>query len=223
MRPIDDLSRFYFFAEVLRRPWAGLHGEHLLVRADVEDTIGWDFGPQCVVEDAYFGLRFAALYPGRSAFLPAYSYGASPATVGALVRQRARWAVGLLRLALDPAVGWRSKAILAAQTAYWALSLAQHLIIVLLIAALAGWWDTSPIWRPLAFVWSFNFSFWLWAYWQGFGVNRRVSQRPLSRWWQVLVVLLSPFLSLIEAWAAFRGLCQLADRQRGFDVIPKEH
>jgi hypothetical protein len=59
VRPVDDLTRFRFFTGMLGTPLNGLHGEHLLVRADVEDGIGWDFGPAVLVEDAYFALHFA--------------------------------------------------------------------------------------------------------------------------------------------------------------------
>ncbi|MCA1709290.1 MAG: glycosyltransferase family 2 protein, partial [Actinobacteria bacterium] len=43
VRPADNLTRFAFFTGKLGRPLGGLHGEHVIIRADVEDEIGWDF------------------------------------------------------------------------------------------------------------------------------------------------------------------------------------
>jgi hypothetical protein len=51
-------------------PRCGLHGELLLVRASAEASIGWDFGPRCLVEDAEFAMLFCERYPGRSAWFP---------------------------------------------------------------------------------------------------------------------------------------------------------
>ena len=39
IRPADDMSRFYFCTAKLGSPLAGLHGEHLLIRANVEAHI----------------------------------------------------------------------------------------------------------------------------------------------------------------------------------------
>jgi hypothetical protein len=77
VRPGCDIS---LFAASTGRgsPWRGLHGELLLVRASVEASIGWDFGPRSICEDADFAMRFCQLYPGRSGWLPGRSYGALP-------------------------------------------------------------------------------------------------------------------------------------------------
>ena len=68
IRPADDLSRLAFFTGAMGTPLGGLHGEHLIVRADIEDEIGWDF-PNTVIEDAYFAIRFSMKYPHRSTML----------------------------------------------------------------------------------------------------------------------------------------------------------
>lgn len=81
VRPADDLTRFHFFTGMLGQPLVGLHGEHLLVRASIEESIGWDFGEKVKVEDAYFGLFFSLRFRQRSTFLASCSYGASPSSV----------------------------------------------------------------------------------------------------------------------------------------------
>lgn len=76
IRPADDIGRFSACTGS-GVPRAGLHGELLLVRASVEATIGWDFGPRSLVEDAHFALVFGNLHPGRSAWFAGRCYGAS--------------------------------------------------------------------------------------------------------------------------------------------------
>ncbi len=85
VRPGCDLS-FFAAATGSGTPRIGLHGELLLIRASIEAEIGWDYGARAIVEDAEFALRFAERHPGRSAWFPARSYGASPATVADFVR-----------------------------------------------------------------------------------------------------------------------------------------
>lgn len=100
IRPADDIGRFSACTGS-GVPRAGLHGELLLVRASVEATIGWDFGPRSIVEDAHFALIFGDRYPGRSAWFAGRCYGASPASVADFVRQRERWCWGLIGLIFD--------------------------------------------------------------------------------------------------------------------------
>ena len=121
MRPADDATRFKFFTDVLGTPLGGLHGEHLLARADIEDEIGWDF-PDTVIEDAFFAIRFAGLYPGRSTALKSLSYGESPASVKDLVKQRRRWTERLLRLIVKHGIPLRLRLPLTYSVICWALA-----------------------------------------------------------------------------------------------------
>ncbi|HXB50755.1 MAG TPA: glycosyltransferase family 2 protein, partial [Streptosporangiaceae bacterium] len=88
-RPAEDVARFSAWTGS-GTPRAGLHGELLLVRASIEATIGWDFGPRSIAEDAEFALIFSARYVGRSAWFSGRSYGASPASLRDFFRQRER-------------------------------------------------------------------------------------------------------------------------------------
>ncbi len=223
IRPADDLSRFYFCTGHLGSPLVGLHGEHLLIRASVEDRIGWDFGPTVKVEDAYFGLTFSSQFPRRSTFLSSCSYGASPASVRDLVTQRRRWAAGLVALLFDRQVSWKAKGILAYSITNWAMGLFQHLIVILTIAFLTGMFDTSPVLPIFTFCWTLNFAFQVWMYLEGLRINLEASLAPR---WQFYVlplvqVLSIPVLSFVEAWAALLGLLDFFRRREGFIVISK--
>jgi len=89
VRPADDIARFAAMTGS-GTPRAGLHGELLLIRASIEASIGWDFGPSSIVEDAQFAMIFAKRYKGRSAWFGGRCYGASPATIRNFTRQRER-------------------------------------------------------------------------------------------------------------------------------------
>ncbi|MBW8740768.1 MAG: hypothetical protein JF621_27905 [Streptomyces turgidiscabies] len=62
IRPVDDIARFAVLTGG-GTPLAGLHGE-LLLRASIEATIGWDFGPDSICEDAHLALVFASRHKG---------------------------------------------------------------------------------------------------------------------------------------------------------------
>ena len=50
---------------VLKTPPLHMHGSNLLVRSDVEDNIGWNFGPT-LAEDKLFGSRVYEIYGSNS-------------------------------------------------------------------------------------------------------------------------------------------------------------
>lgn len=223
IRPSDDMTRFCYCTGKLGSPLAGLHGEHVLMRASIEDQIGWDFGPTVTVEDAYFGLKFAERYGGRSTFLPSCSYGASPASVRDLIRQRRRWASGLVSLLFDSQISWKVKPVLYYSIANWTIGIFQHVVVVLSVAWLFHTTDTSPILPLFIACWCANFAFQVWMYLEGLRINLEASQASRARFWLLpfVQVLAIPLLSLVEAWSALLGLTDFLRKKRGFDVISK--
>ena len=223
IRPIDDLTRFYFFTGALHRPLAGLHGEHLLVRASIESAIGWDFGP-VKVEDAYFALKFSTRYPGTSTFLRSCTYGASPASVRDLITQRRRWAAGLIAMAFDRRLGLGHRLPLAYAVSQWFCAIFQYAGVVLLIAVLAGTPGTHPVTWALLPVWAFNFAYIVWSFLEGLKINLGVSRERRSYLGQALrLVGLFYVISAVEAWAAYLGLLDFLTKRQGFAVISKQH
>ncbi len=223
VRPADDLTRFHFFTGMLGSPLAGLHGEHLLVRASTEEAIGWDFGEQVKVEDAYFGLFFALWFPRRATFLESCSYGASPASPADLVKQRRRWAAGLFGLLCDRRVPLRVKCSLCYSIANWTSGLFQHVGIVLMVGFLLGSFNTSPVFAWILAIWCFSLAYQTWMYCEGLRINLDASQARRWKYYVLpwLVVALLPLFSLVEAWAAVLGLLDFVRKKPGFDVIAK--
>ena len=223
IRPADDLTRFAFFTGALGTPLGGLHGEHLIVRADIEDEIGWDF-PNTVVEDAYFAIKFSMRYPRRSTTLNSYSYGASPATMADLVRQRRRWIEGLLRLAFNRELPWVPKIPLLYSIFTWSLAPFQFVGLALLISFATGIDNTSPISPWFLPLWTVSLTGIFWFYIEGLKVNLSASDRPPSHMLLAVVIVPAVYvITLIETLGVMLGIVRFMGfgRQRVSEVITK--
>jgi egghead protein (zeste-white 4 protein) len=229
VRPGSDLSVFRLWTGG-GRPLLGAHGELLLVRADVESAIGWDYGRDLsITEDANFALLFATRFPGRSAWFPARCYGSAPESFADLVKQRKRWARGLLHVARNGAVPLRNRLLLRYALTSWVLGPLQHVLVVLAVAALLGVRYTAPIQQWLLLPWALNLSVGVWMYVDGLRANGHATGggRLPARYWLGLTLI--PVFTLIEGWAGFRGFLTYAKDRLGlgrselFEVIAKTH
>jgi hypothetical protein len=222
LRPGIDLA-LYAATTGRGMPRAGLHGELLLVRASVEAEIGWDFGPHAIVEDSEFGLRFCGRYPRGSDWFPGLCYGASPATLMDFVRQRERWAWGLLRLAATRSIPLRNRLLLMYNIGLWTVGPVIQVIFLLMLAVRAGGVSVSPVTAALLPVCALNTAYAFWLYWEGMKINVWASARPRRRWWEApSLVLLVPLFTLFEAAGAIRGLGRfLRNGAATFTVIAK--
>jgi egghead protein (zeste-white 4 protein) len=204
-------------------PRAGLHGELLLVRASVEAEIGWDFGPSALVEDAQFALEFCDRHPGRSGQFDGLSYGASPSTVRDFIRQRERWVWGLLQLLSERPVRLRSRILMMSNVGVWVCAPAAYPACLLLLGLLVTSWNTSPPDLLIGGVWAFNYSFYMWLYWEGLKVNTGASTIRHRLWWEpVFLVLASPLFAGLECIGICCGVIRfLTSTQMHFTVIAK--
>lgn len=223
IRPADDLTRFAFFTGSLGTPLGGLHGEHVIIRADVEDEIGWDF-PDTVIEDAYFAIEFSRRYPGRSTTLNSYSYGASPASIGDLVKQRRRWIEGLLRLAKNGRLPRSARIPLGYSILTWTCAPLQFVGLAVAVSYLAGFDNTSPVEPWLIPLWGVCLGYVFWEYIEGLRVNLAASKsRRHSLLYQLLIVPFVYVVSPVETYAVVLGIVRFLGlgRQRAPEVITK--
>jgi egghead protein (zeste-white 4 protein) len=222
LRPVADVTTFSAFTGN-GTPLAGLHGELLLVRASVEAQIGWDFGRDAIVEDAQFALIFSRLHPGRSAWFPGRCYGASPASVRDFLKQRERWAWGLVGLAVNEHVPLRDRLFIGYSVLSWVIGPFGHIGFVLLLGVMLGSVDTVPITLAVLPIWALNMAYAVWLYWEGLRMNVSVSQRSRMKWWEGLAVIaLIPVFSLLEGIGGLRGLYRyLRGSENTFVVIAK--
>lgn len=222
VRPAEDVGRFSAWTGN-GTPRAGVHGELLLVRASIEATIGWDFGPRSLVEDAQFALIFSARYPGRSSWFCGRCYGASPANLRDFFRQRERWSWGLAGLVFNRSLQLRNRVLLAYSVMSWVVGPIQNVGVVLLIGVLIADPNTSPATLFVIPLWALNMAYTVWMYWEGLRVNAGVSGDGRRRWWEPLaVVLLIPVFGLMEGLPGLQGFLKFARRvENKFMVIAK--
>src|SRR5215472_3314834 len=221
-RPAEDVARFSAWTG-RGTPRAGLHGELLLVRSSIEATIGWDFGPQSIVEDAQFALIFCARYAGRSAWFGGRSYGASPATFRDFVRQRERWSWGLAALVFNRSLQLRNRLLLGYSVMSWVVGPIQNVGVIMLVAILVGDASTSPVTLFVVPLWALNMAYVIWMYWEGLRVNAGVSNGGRRKWWEPwAVVLLIPVFGLMEGFGGLRGFVKFVRRtENKFVVVAK--
>ncbi|GAA0735797.1 hypothetical protein GCM10010199_56470 [Dactylosporangium roseum] len=222
VRPAEDVGRFSAWTGS-GTPRAGVHGELLLVRASIEATIGWDFGPRSLVEDAQFALIFSARYEGRSAWFGGRCYGASPASLHDFFHQRERWSWGLAALVFDRSLQLRNRLLLGYSVLSWVVGPIQNVGVVLLIAILVADPNTSPVTLVVIPFWALNMAYTIWMYWEGLRINAGVSNDDRRKWWEPLaVVLLIPMFGLLEGVPGLRGFVKFARRtENRFTVIAK--
>lgn len=223
MRPTDDLTRFYFFTSLVKIPLVGLHGENLLVRSDVEAKIGWDNGSRPISDDSCFGLRFSEQFPGKSSFLPAFTYGASPSSVRDMLRQRRRWLVDLTNLGFFGPLPWKYRLIFIYSVLFWSSMITQNVILATMLLQFFHVISFELITPPMGVMWAFTFSFWIWFYWNGLHINNKLSEKPEPFWKSALIMIPLFFLVIgpLEFLGGAMGIYAFLRNERRFEVIRK--
>ncbi|MEV0566766.1 glycosyltransferase family 2 protein [Dactylosporangium sp. NPDC050588] len=222
VRPAEDVGRFSAWTGS-GTPRAGVHGELLLVRASIEATIGWDFGPRSIVEDAQFALIFSARYKGRSAWFSGRCYGASPAGLRDFVRQRERWSWGLTALVFNRSLQLRNRLLLGYSVASWVVGPITNVAVVMTLSILVAERNTSPVALFIIPFWALNMAYTIWMYWEGLRLNAVVSGDGRRKWWEPpVVILLIPVFGMMESIPGLRGSMKFARRtEHRFMVIRK--
>ena len=99
---VQEFTRSYDDLRVLDsltmpgNPTAGFHGSHFLVRADVEDTVGWDVSGYSPAEDLTFEIRVRARYGSVFGVLKGFAYEKGAFSLRDQLLQRRRWVRGIL-------------------------------------------------------------------------------------------------------------------------------
>ncbi len=99
---VQELTRTYDDLRVLDsmtlpgNPTTGFHGSHILVRADVEDTVGWDNLGYSPAEDLTFEIRVRSWYGPVFGVLRGYAYEKGAFGLKDQLKQRRRWVHGIL-------------------------------------------------------------------------------------------------------------------------------
>jgi beta-1,4-mannosyltransferase len=185
-----------------------IHGSNLLVRSDIEDQVGWDFGAFTAGEDGFFATeiwkKFGKVFDWHGGVVEEQP----PLTVRDWVRQHRRWFIGSMQNMRFMPRG--KKLEVMSQLLGWAWSLP-----ALVADALALFFpQTIPLGVTL-FLWSMTI-IWLQSFQIGMMFN--TSKLRFSKRLKIHLELLAavPLISLVEAAAAVSALLY----HRDFRWIP---
>jgi egghead protein (zeste-white 4 protein) len=214
IRTGDDLGRFRL-QHFTQRPLWGLHGSFILVRNDVEQQVGFDFGPDgSVTEDAWWALLEMA-GGRRTRWVDGYCLEQSTRSAKDFVKQRRRWFVGLMLVCRRSPAPFRLRAPLLASVVLWGLSW-------------IGWWGVMAAilatgTRVPLFVFATGVASvcaYVAQYLLGLELNLAQRGLPLRRRipWHLAQLALTPVFSALESSAVVYALVR---PERGFHVVKK--
>jgi cellulose synthase/poly-beta-1,6-N-acetylglucosamine synthase-like glycosyltransferase len=96
----------------------GYHGSHFLIRADVEEKIGWDFGPSRS-EDLVFSIKVKMALGNVMKPLKGFAYEKPPLTFKDQQKQRKRWILGAIEVLDRKDIDFRSKILILYGLGSW--------------------------------------------------------------------------------------------------------
>lgn len=108
----------------------GYHGSHFIVRADVEDSVGWDFGISRS-EDLLFSIKVNNIYGNLMAPLKGFTYEKPPFTLSDQQKQRKRWILGALEVLFRSDVRANNKILIAYGLLSWFSALPSFISVIL--------------------------------------------------------------------------------------------
>jgi egghead protein (zeste-white 4 protein) len=216
IRTGDDLARFHF-QHRLGVTVFGLHGSYIVVRSDVEKSIGFDFGPDgSITEDAFWALKLMEAGQ-RCRWVNGYLEEQTTQSIGDFIRQRRRWYQGLVKVALYATVKLRWKLSLGINTFLWALS---PIAVMYTFMHFVYGFEVQPWIRMLA---NLSYAYFTVLYLIGLKVNMREHKDLNMNWykrvlWTVVQLVMTPFYSLIEACGVISAIVKPV---QGFHVVKK--
>ncbi|MEO0274939.1 MAG: glycosyltransferase family 2 protein [candidate division WOR-3 bacterium] len=213
VRSYDDV-RILLTTKIKRVLSFGHHGSHLLVRADVEERIGWDFG-NVKAEDWIFGLRILQEYEPLKSVLKGFAYEKPPLMVKDMLSQRRRWALGALNVIRRRDLWLRYRLAALYAVVSWLAALPSLIALILNIINPTGGLFTGS--GALAgFIWFSLFR----AYQKGYELNRpyiKGLKKSLKN--KVKTALAIGFGMVLESIAPWYALLRPTKK---FEVIAKD-
>ncbi len=214
VRTGDDFARFHF-QHKLGVTIFGLHGSYIVVRNDIEKSVGFDFGPNgSITEDAFWAL--VSMQRGyRCRWVDGYLEEQSTQSVGDFVRQRRRWFQGLAKVSIHAPVKaiWRFS--LGLNTILWAMApfASLYTFLHLFFGISHVWWI-----RFLA-----NYSFASFSTLYLVGLEANLDEHGIKRLrervgWFIKQIVLLPVFNLMEGSGVLAAIFLPA---AGFHVVKK--
>lgn len=217
----DDIGHF-FLQHRLGFTIFGLHGSYVVVRADVERSIGFDVGPEgSITEDAWWILL--AIENGvRTFWVDGYMEEQSTQSFKDFIKQRRRWYVGLWKVGIRCPVPLRLRAFLLYNTICWiVLPIVLFLQVIYVLISII---EQKQIVLPIRILTSVMAATSFAVYFSGLVVNMWEHGTP---WWRApiwifLQTLLFPVFYIMEAIAILMTFFSpFSTSAKGFHVVQK--
>jgi beta-1,4-mannosyltransferase len=215
---VQELTRSYDDLRVLDsmtmpgNPTAGFHGSHFVVRADVEDEVGWDSRGYAPSEDLVFEIRVRTRFGPVFGVLKGFAYEKGAFSLRDQLRQRRRWMHGVVHAVLHcRELPPRRRLTVAYSGASWFSALPS---VVLLVASFGLRYGplllvtgvfTGFIWVSMAL-----------AYLEGYRLHARYVPRTVSIPRFLLSGIVGALIDVVAPWYA------LVTRPSLADFIPKD-
>ena len=214
VRTGGDFAQFHL-EHTLGITFFGFHGSYIVVRNDIEKSIGFDFGPQgSITEDAFWAL--VAMEKGhRSRWVEGYLEEQSTQSVSDFIRQRRRWFQGLAKVALYAPVKAYWRFSIGLFTVMWILEPITQLytIIHFFYGFTSVWW--------IRFLANYSFVSFLLIYLVGLKANLEehgVRNLIHRTGWYMYQIFLYPVFSFLESMGVVAAIVRPAP---GFHVVKK--
>lgn len=201
---LQELTRTYDDFRVLDsmtmpgNPTAGFHGSHILVRADVEDSVGWDSVGYAPAEDLTFEIRVRSRYGAVFGILKGFAYEKGAFSLYDQLRQRRRWMHGVLfALRRSSELPLRRRLTLLYSALSWFSALPSVAVLVASVGLRYG-----PL---LLFTSVFTGFIWVTmatGYIEGYRLHAEYVQRTASFPRLALGALLGAFVDVMAPWYA---------------------
>ncbi len=227
---IQEVTRSYDDFRVLdsmtmpKNPSAGFHGSHILVRADVEDVVGWDSIGYSPAEDLTFEIRVRSRFGPVFGVLKGFAYEKGAFSLRDQLRQRRRWMHGVLfAVRRSPELPRDRRLSLAYSAISWFSALPS---IAVLVASLAFHYGPALLVTGIftGFVWVSMVT----AYLEGYRMHAEYLERRIPLIQFVAFGLVGAFIDAIAPWYALVSRPSLGDfiakdRPAGAAATPRSH
>jgi len=218
VRPLQDVTLMRFQYEY-GRPLFAVHGSHMLIRTDLEDKVGWDFGP-VMAEDLIFGLMSSSRVGRVWGWLRGKLYEQSPFSVVDFFKQRRRWVWGIIDILRHRDIDAKNKFLVGLNYLLWLGGLPAAVISILNLV--------MPTPLPTIAMTPFLgllMAVWLYMYWEGCKINTWHLPIPakVKNSIRLAALILAPLAGLFESAAVWYGIVTypFSRRKVGFELVKK--
>lgn len=210
-RSADDIRVVYALtkkANIL----SGFHGSHYIIRADVEDSIGFDIGAGQTSEDFAYEVRIRATYGGIFKVLRSFAYEQAPLDYKDQLKQRRRWFQGWWKIAFKLKMPASRRAVNLYSMGTWMVG-----VLALTTMFLSWAFKFGTLYTFSGFVGGFVWSSMVIRYHQGWLLTKPYIEKKAEIGKMVLNGIFGALIDGIAPWYAI-----FSEKPKEFQVINKD-